>query len=837
MINTRKIINASPIVSSNIFRDMLSPLSKRTGFSRGQSPIIPIFFYRYLGLPADENEYYKNLYKLDDDLSKLENLYLKFTKNIPITRNDSIINKTQHVWQNNTSFSYSNRNKLISDLARSNSLPKLNNSLINSSIEDSLSFILNLYLTTEQNVSLTKLKNFSLKLLTWIDSFVPNIFKDIDYRSLDNRVINPKVFFYGNIKKHEVYFLIFLSRLGCDILYVNPGFDDEFERVDKSQKLSKLLKFPKTGAIKSFISKGPSKAKKTPDSLRQTKTENTSRSFKNLELLNSQNTFTVSHKNSNDLFKDILEPLSKRSGFIGLPMPLIPTYFYRYVGIKESEDKYYNELFKLDKKLQNLNHLYIKFIGNIPLVSNTSLINKTQGIWKEISDFDISKKNLFLSLLIKADAFPRFNDNILDSTFVKSFILIIDMFLKNERNINLSKVKNFSLKILTWSHKFVPKFFKSFDYQKKSDMDIYNPKILYYGEIKKHEILFLILLSHLGCDIIYINSFSDEAFSKFEGSNVYSKLIEFPNKKMLKEFPKEEALLREETTAFRASREIGTIIHNEYDGVYKPWQFENYNTRPKTLKTTFDELKILWNETARMRSGFKVENGTVYIPNLFAKVSGVHMDINSYWNEVKEFKSNENTLFISKIPFTKVTFKASDSYTSGYLLNKDGLIDKKALLQNSIYSFAYLKTALQETIIEKINHLLKVSMFKRSLDKDFRLKILITILSIDKEILRLIQKFDYPSNVPKLVVFDNDESLFNDEDSIILSFLNLMGFDILILTPTGYNNIEDKINEKYFDIFKLEKVKFDLELPNFNSISRHKKDNSGSFWSGLFGSR
>lgn len=837
MINTKKIINSSLKVSSNIFNDILTPVSQRIGFLKAESPVIPIFFYRYVGILNNENEYYKNLYQLDEDLGKLKNLYLKFTKNIPITRNEKIISKTQHVWQKNDSFNYSNSKTLIADLVNVNTLPNIGISLINSSLENSFYFIMNLYLTNEHNVNLTKIKNFSLKLLTWIDSFVPSLFKSVNYKNASNEIYNPKVLFYGNIKKHEVYFLIFLSKLGCDVLYVNPNSDGEFEKIDKPQQFSKLLRLPQIGTIKKFSPEKSFTAKPVQVRTTPIKSQNLANDFQVLKILDSPNIITVSLKTSNDPFKDILEPLSRRSGYIGLPMPLIPTYFYRYIGMKESEDKYYNELFNLDKRLQSLNHLYLKFIKNIPLVSNPDLVTKTQMVWKDLGEFDISKKNLLFSLLLRTNVFPKFNDNLLDSTFIRSFMLIVDIFLKTEKNINLSKIKNFSLKILTWSHQFLPQLFKHFEYQKKSNVDVCNPKILYYGDIKKHEIIFLILLSHLGCDILYVNSFNDEAFFKIEDPNVYSKLLEFNNKTMLKEFPKEEILLREETTAFKASREIATIIHNEDDGVYKPWQFENYKTRPKTLKTTFDELKILWNETARMRSGFKVDNGTVYIPNLFAKISGIHMDINSYWNEVKEFKSNENTLFISKIPFTKVTSKSSDLYTCGYLINKDGLIDRKALLQNKIYTFSYLKTPLQETIIEKINHLFKTSMLKKPLDKAFKLKILITILSIDTKILRLIQQFDYPSKVPKLVLFDNDEDLFNDEDSIILSFLNLMGFDILILTPTGYNNIEQKIHEKYFDIFKLENVKFDLELPNFNSLSRPKKDNSNSFWSGLFGSK
>ena len=57
--------------------------------------------------------------------------------------------------------------------------------------------------------------------------------------------------------------------------------------------------------------------------------------------------------------------------------------------------------------------------------------------------------------------------------------------------------------------------------------------MLFYGEIKKHEIYFLIFLSKLGCDVIYINSLSDTDFTKIDKLNIYSKLIRLPKTKPL----------------------------------------------------------------------------------------------------------------------------------------------------------------------------------------------------------------------------------------------------------------------------------------------------------------
>ncbi|MCD3283549.1 hypothetical protein G8V05_15410, partial [Clostridium botulinum C/D] len=100
-------------------------------------------------------------------------------------------------------------------------------------------------------------------------------------------------------------------------------------------------------------------------------------------------------------------------------------------------------------------------------------------------------------------------------------------------------------------------------------------------------------------------------------------------------------------------------------------------------------------------------------------------------------------------------------------------------------------------------------------------------------ILELIQKFDYPFEIPKIFIYHNNNNVPSTEDAIILAFLNLMCFDIAIFTPTGYNNIECNISEHFYDIYKLEEVKFNLNIPNLNSI-RKFKDRSTSFWSNLF---
>lgn len=551
-------------------------------------------------------------------------------------------------------------------------------------------------------------------------------------------------------------------------------------------------------------------------------------------MINTKKMINISLKTSNQIFDDFLLPLSQRTGFIKSKSPVIPIYFYRYIGIKENEEAYYDELYKLDKKLSDFGSLYLKFTKGMPVINNMKLIAKTQNIWKNIKIFNDTKKEFLLASLKLTKSFPELGNSLINTSIEETFQFMLELYIKNEQNINSTKIKNFSLKLLEWGHEFVPSLFKNIDFRDSTLPEIFNPKVIYYGDLKKHEAYFLIFLSKLGCDVLYINSYEDKIFSKIDKTEQYSKLFWLTQKTPLKKFPQQEILQRRETVAFKASNEIANVIYNDEDGLYKPWQFESYKTQPLTLKTTYDELKILWNEEARMRNGFKIENNTVYIPNLFAKINGVHHDLNKYWQEFIAFKSSENMLFIPELPFIKVDFSSYELNKATALLDQHELLDKQRLLNSSLYKFSYLKTPLQETIFCKINYLMKLSIFKKPVDRVFKQKILLTLLTMDKQFLNLIQTFDYPFQIPKIVIYDNSENIFSDEGAILLAFLYLMGLDILLFTPTSYNNIEQMIYEKYYDIHKLEDINFDLPLPDFKHSHKNAKEKSKSFFGSFF---
>ena len=96
-----------------------------------------------------------------------------------------------------------------------------------------------------------------------------------------------------------------------------------------------------------------------------------------------------------------------------------------------------------------------------------------------------------------------------------------------------------------------------------------------------------------------------------------------------------------------------------------------------------------------------------------------------------------------------------------------------------------------------------------------------------KEILRLIQKFDFTKKNPKLVYINSGEKGISLEDSILIAFLNLLGFDIVFFVPTGYQTVEKHFNKLNLEEHQIGEYKYDLKIP---SITRCDNEFSPRSW-------
>jgi len=247
MINISKPIKTILLHSDKIVDDIINPLANRKNYTIGTSTIIPVYCCRLVGVTEPVNCYYDSLAELDCKLLGLGNLYLKFTENIPILIDNDLSLKISNIWQDK--FFKIETEELVSTLGIPGLLSEAPLGPLTTGLQRSFMDIINLYKKNSPAITSTIFKNFCIKMLCWLKKYALPIFTNIDFQGT---VHNPKVLFYGNIKEHEVYFLLILSKLGADVLYINTLTDGKFTEIDNNNAHSYSVKLPKTDELKKF---------------------------------------------------------------------------------------------------------------------------------------------------------------------------------------------------------------------------------------------------------------------------------------------------------------------------------------------------------------------------------------------------------------------------------------------------------------------------------------------------------------------------------------------------------------------------------------------------------
>ena len=111
--------------------------------------------------------------------------------------------------------------------------------------------------------------------------------------------------------------------------------------------------------------------------------------------------------------------------------------------------------------------------------------------------------------------------------------------------------------------------------------------------------------------------------------------------------------------------------------------------------------------------------------------------------------------------------------------------------------------------------------------------VLNVLLNIHIDVLRTIQWYMYYSQSPKVIIVSADESQISIESTILLTFLSLIGFDILIFVPTCYNTIETQVTKNLiYDKHIIGESVTDIPVDNIikgNTINKESERKKGLF--------
>ena len=213
------------------------------------------------------------------------------------------------------------------------------------------------------------------------------------------------------------------------------------------------------------------------------------------------------------------------------------------------------------------------------------------------------------------------------------------------------------------------------------------------------------------------------------------------------------------------------------------------------------------------------------MPNIFAKISGVNDgNINGYWDEVRSRLTPDTTLFIKKQGQQTAGTTDLSVYRSFY---RNGEYDLERIKASTLNKYSYLPDRLQDMLFYKLQETVNSGFISLSGD-ELMCSVLHFGMSLDKEFLKTVQRFDFTKQIPKIIYIDTVEDTFTLQECIHAVICNIIGFDILIYTPTGYKNIETFVKPEAFEEHMMNEFLYNLEVPKLKIPADDKS-------SGLFG--
>ena len=128
-----------------------------------------------------------------------------------------------------------------------------------------------------------------------------------------------------------------------------------------------------------------------------------------------------------------------------------------------------------------------------------------------------------------------------------------------------------------------------------------------------------------------------------------------------------------------------------------------------------------------------------------------------------------------------------------------------------------LREDMQDYLLDKLQLLLDRQSVAGIYQNGTEYTAIAVALNLSKELLRLIQRFDFTKKNPKVVAIAAAEEVLSLEDSILFAYLNLIGFDILFFVPTGYQCIEGHFRHPFANEQQIGEYLYDLSPPDLNA--------------------
>ena len=383
----------------------------------------------------------------------------------------------------------------------------------------------------------------------------------------------------------------------------------------------------------------------------------------------------------------------------------------------------------------------------------------------------------------------------------------LDVVLEEDKAVggNLNRLLNKAVYLVAWMKRYQKDLFQNWQ---APEVGVF---ILFGACSGDNEALFLRLLAKLPVDVlVLLPDLNAPCVLKDPALLDLHKEHSLP----MTDFPVEPSQMRVRTAAYQAEREMDSILYQN-TGLYRAKQHQK--AEAVTLQTMYEEIGLLWNQELKYRPGFAAEGDTVTVPVLLEKICGIKDGpILPYWLEIKKLVTPETTL-VTKLPWqTGLEANPMKPYATQFL--RQGRLQREKIKQHKDYPYGILRPEIQDYLLDKLQVLLDEKLIAGTYQNGTEYTIVSTILGLPKDLLRRIQNFDFTKKNPKLIIISTTEETLSLEDSILVAFLNLVGFDILFFVPTGYQSIEKYFQKPFANEHQLGPYRYDLRVPDFQTL-------------------
>ena len=640
-------------------------------------------------------------------------------------------------------------------------------------------------------------RNVYIKLLCWLyykfERLMPYIGQD-DV---------PKILYESNsITNHELIFLKLLMSLGTDIVLLETLSDEAYKKLDADSDCSQLFDisggkpFPADFSLKNFRKEHmrPRLQPGTSSSRPAATPVNNAGSAINVEkrlAIPQKAPCTNAWMKKADWQEARTPPVMR-----GTEMTLFYNAFIRINGVQDKLT-YKNELYQFYQQMQTERRKVCILDGALPAPSQTEIQKIRRRNYR-------SAEEMTLDLIGNIPAAASVD---LQRMMQLAFARTMKQAQIQEPNINRLTVT--AVYLLCWIQRYQKDVFQGW-----RDGDV--PCVIKMGGCEsEREALYMLYLSQLPVDVLVFAPNLNQPYILRS-----DKLLEITGSESLPSmpFPRQKGNFTMSTAASYAEEELSSMLY-ENTGLYRNQQFAQADAI--TLQTTYDEIFALWNEELKYRPNFSTGSQSVNMPVIYAKISGVEEGkMAPYWQKVKLLVSAADTLLFRQFPIVRRGGNPFGEVAAKCL--KDGCIRSAELKANRQYPFGLLRAEMQEHILRKAQGMLDERMIRGTFENGTEYTVLSTILGMSKEILRLIQGFDFTKKNPKVVAVSTKDEMPTLEDAILLTFLNRVGFDIAMFVPTGYQTIERYLKDCLPIEHQIGAFIYDQEIPDFAALPEHK---------------